>query len=177
MRIISGKYKGRRLNVPKKLPVRPTTDMAKEALFNILIHRFDFNDLSVLDLCSGTGNIAYEFSSRGAKNIVAVDKEFRCVKFIEQTASEFEMLIDAIKSDVFSFLERTPLTFDIVFADPPYAMPTEEFASIVQLIFDRKLLNSNGLVIIEHSKHTNLSNLENFDELKTYGGNCFSFFK
>ncbi len=177
MRIISGKYKGRRLNVPKKLPVRPTTDMAKEALFNILIHRYDFQDLSILDLCSGTGNIAYEFSSRGAKNIVAVDKEFRCVKFIEQTASEFEMSIDAIKSDVFSYLERTPQTFDIIFADPPYAMSTEEFASIVQFIFERKLLNPDGLLIIEHSKHTNLSNLENFDELKTYGGNCFSFFK
>ena len=177
MRIISGKYKGRRLNVPKKLPVRPTTDMAKEALFNILIHRYDFHDFSILDLCSGTGNIAYEFSSRGARNIVAVDKEFRCVKFIEQTASEFEMSIDAIKSDVFSYLERTPQTFDVIFADPPYAMPTDDFASIVQLIFERKLLNSNGLLIIEHSKHTNLSNLENFDELKTYGGNCFSFFK
>ena len=177
MRIISGKYKGRRLNIPKKLPVRPTTDMAKEALFNILIHRYDFHDFSILDLCSGTGNIAYEFSSRGARNIVAVDKEFRCVKFIEQTASEFEMSIDAIKSDLFSFLERTPLTFDIIFADPPYAMSTDELASIVKLIFERKLLNSNGLLIIEHSKHTNLSNLENFDELKTYGGNCFSFFK
>ena len=119
MRIISGKYKGRRLNIPKKLPVRPTTDMAKEALFNILIHRYDFHDFSILDLCSGTGNIAYEFSSRGARNIVAVDKEFRCVKFIEQTASEFEMSIDAIKSDLFSFFERTPLTFDIIFADHP----------------------------------------------------------
>ena len=177
MRIISGKYKGRRLNVPKKLPVRPTTDMAKEALFNILIHRYNFQDLMILDLCSGTGNIAYEFSSRGAKNVVAVDKEIRCVKFIEQTASNFEMSIDAIKGDVFSFLEHTSQKFDIVFADPPYALDSEEFERIAQIVFDIKLLNPEGLLIIEHSKHTNLSNLKNFDEVKTYGGNCFSFFK
>ena len=177
MRIISGTHKGRRLKIPKNLPVRPTTDMAKEALFNIIMHRFDFQELSVLDLFSGTGNIAYEFCSRGTSSVLAIDKEFRCTKFIEKTATEFEMPIDVRKSDVFSFLERTPQTFDIIFADPPYAMPTDDFASIVQLIFERKLLNSNGLLIIEHSKHTNLSNLENFDELKTYGGNCFSFFK
>lgn len=177
MRIISGKYKGRRLNIPKKLPVRPTTDMAKEALFNILIHRYDFPNLSVLDLYSGTGNIAYEFCSRGVQNALAVDKEFRCVKFIEHIASEFEMPLDVVKSDVFSFLERSPQTFDIIFADPPYAMPSIEFEKVVRLIFERKLLNSNGLLVIEHSKHTDLSDHENFDDVKTYGGNCFSFFR
>jgi 16S rRNA (guanine(966)-N(2))-methyltransferase RsmD len=177
MRIISGKYKGRRLNVPKKLPVRPTTDMAKEALFNILIHRYNFQNLSVLDLCSGTGNIAYEFCSRGVQSVHAVDKEFRCIKFIEQTASEFEMPIDAIKSDLFSFLERTPHNFDIIFVDPPYAMIEDEFLRIVQLVFEKTLLNPNGLLIVEHSKHTTLSAHKNFEEVKTYGANCFSFFK
>ncbi|MDC3275147.1 RsmD family RNA methyltransferase, partial [Flavobacteriaceae bacterium] len=119
MRIISGTYKGRRLKAPKNLPVRPTTDMAKEALFNILMHRYDFRDLSVLDLFSGTGNIAYEFCSRGTLSVLAVDKEFRCTKFIESTAAEFNMPIDVLKSDVFSFLERNTQTFDIIFADPP----------------------------------------------------------
>ncbi|MDG1778615.1 MAG: 16S rRNA (guanine(966)-N(2))-methyltransferase RsmD [Flavobacteriaceae bacterium] len=177
MRIISGIYKGRRLKVPKNLPVRPTTDMAKEALFNILMHRFDFQDLSVLDLFSGTGNIAYEFCSRGTPSVLAIDKEFRCTKFIETTATEFEMPIDVRKSDVFSFLERTTQSFDIIFADPPYAMEIENFESIVSLVFKKQRLNSDGLLIIEHSKHTDLSELTQFDEVKTYGGNCFSFFK
>ncbi len=177
MRIISGIHKGRRLKIPKNLPVRPTTDMAKEALFNILIHRFDFQELSVLDLFSGTGNIAYEFCSRGTPSVLAIDKEFRCTKFIEITATEFEMPIEVRKSDVFSFLERTPQSFDIIFADPPYAMELENFKSIVTLVFEKHLLKPDGLLIIEHSKHTNLSELTQFDEVKTYGGNCFSFFK
>lgn len=177
MRIISGTHKGRRLKIPKNLPVRPTTDMAKEALFNIIMHRFDFQELSVLDLFSGTGNIAYEFCSRGTSSVLAIDKEFRCTKFIEKTATEFEMPIDVRKSNVFSFLERTPQTFDIIFADPPYAMELENFKSIVTLVFEKHLLNPDGLLIIEHSKHTHLSELTQFDEVKTYGGNCFSFFR
>jgi len=177
MRIISGTHKGRRLKIPKNLPVRPTTDMAKEALFNILMHRYNFQELSVLDLFSGTGNIAYEFCSRGTPSVLAIDREFRCTKFIEKTASEFEMPIDVRKSDVFSFLEHTPQTFDIIFADPPYAMTNEEFAQLVQLVFERKCLNSEGLLIVEHSKQTKLHDLKNFDEVKTYGGNCFSFFR
>ena len=176
MRIISGIHKGRRLNVPKKLPVRPTTDIAKEALFNILAHRYDFQDLSVLDLFSGTGNITYEFCSRGVNNIWAVDKDFRCVKFIEQTAAQFEMSVNVLKSEVLTFLERTSSSFDIIFADPPYAMPIESFESIVTLVFEKQRLNPDGVMIIEHAKHTNLTDLEHFDEVKTYGGNCFSFF-
>ena len=177
MRIISGKYKGRRLKAPKNLPVRPTTDMAKEALFNILMHRYDFRDLSVLDLFSGTGNIAYEFCSRGTLSVLAVDKEFRCTKFIESTAAEFNMPIDVLKSDVFSFLERNTQTFDIIFADPPYALEIESFELISSLVFENKYLNNDGLLIIEHAKQTDLKDLNHFEELKTYGGNCFSFFR
>ena len=107
MRIISGQFKGRRISAPKKLPVRPTTDMAKEALFNILNNQYYFDDISVLDLFSGTGSISYEFASRGTKMITAVDEDFGCIKFINKTAEEFEMDIRTIKSDVFKFLEKS----------------------------------------------------------------------
>ncbi|WP_396179566.1 RsmD family RNA methyltransferase, partial [Flavobacterium sp.] len=98
MRIISGKYKGRRISPPKNLPVRPTTDMSKEALFNVLNNHFNFSGLKVLDLFAGTGNISYEFASRGCDNVIAVDGDFGCIKFIKQTAQEFDFTITAIKS-------------------------------------------------------------------------------
>ena len=106
MRIISGKYKGRRIAPPKGLPVRPTTDMSKEALFNVLNNYFNFSGLKVLDLFAGTGNISYEFASRGSDNITSVDGDFGCVKFIKQTADEFDFNIAGIKSDVFKFIEK-----------------------------------------------------------------------
>jgi 16S rRNA (guanine966-N2)-methyltransferase len=107
MRIISGKYKGKRLTAPKKLPVRPTTDMAKEALFNILNNRFYFDELKVLDLFSGTGNISFELASRGTEKITAVDSFPGCVRYISKTASELDFSINTIKSDVYKFLEGT----------------------------------------------------------------------
>ncbi|MFD2551050.1 RsmD family RNA methyltransferase [Bizionia sediminis] len=178
MRIISGQYKGRRLTAPKKLPVRPTTDMAKEALFNILNNRYYFDAVSVLDLFSGTGNISYEFASRGTEHITAVDTHHACVKFINQTASEFNMPIQVLKSDVFKYLESTNLPkFTIIFADPPYAFPLEDFSNIPALVFKNKLLENEGVLIIEHSKHTNLSYLEYYSYSKSYGGNVFSFFE
>ena len=130
MRIISGTYKGRRLTAPKKLPVRPTTDMAKEALFNILNNTFYFDDISVIDLFTGTGNICYEFASRGTKQIVAVDQDYGCIKFINKTSDEFEMGIQTIKSDVFKFLEITTLKATVIFADPPYEFTVEQFSRI-----------------------------------------------
>jgi 16S rRNA (guanine966-N2)-methyltransferase len=177
MRIISGTYKGRRINAPKKLPVRPTTDMAKEALFNIINNQYYFDDISVLDLFAGTGNISYEFASRGTTQITCVDADFGCIKFINETASDFKMSINTIKGDVFKFLEHTKLTSTIIFADPPYAFTKDQFAMLPKLVFLNNLLEENGLLIIEHSKHTNLSNLENFIYSKSYGGNMFSFFE
>ena len=104
MRIISGQYKGRRINAPKKLPVRPTTDMAKEALFNIINNLYYFDELSVLDLFSGTGNISYEFASRGTANITCVDSNYGCIKFIDKTSEDFEMGLNTIKNDVYKYL-------------------------------------------------------------------------
>lgn len=177
MRIISGKYKGRRITAPKNLPVRPTTDMAKESLFNILNNHFYFDGISVIDLFAGTGNISFEFASRGTKNIYAIDKHFGCTRFIHDTAKKFEFPINAYKSDVFKFLEKTPLTADIIFADPPYDFESEKFLQIVDLIFENNILNEEGLLIVEHSKHTDLSGHSNYQYSKKYGGNVFSFFE
>ncbi|RMZ51124.1 16S rRNA (guanine(966)-N(2))-methyltransferase RsmD [Flavobacteriaceae bacterium PRS1] len=177
MRIISGTFKGRRITAPKKLPVRPTTDMAKEALFNILNNYFYFDDISVIDLFAGTGSISYEFSSRGTKQITAVDQDYSCIKFINKTAEAFEMNIQTFKSDVFKFLEKTKLKATVIFADPPYSFTDEQFSKIPTLIFQNDLLEENGLLIVEHSKHTKLSHLENYSYSKHYGGNVFSFFK
>lgn len=177
MRIISGIYKSRKIVAPKNLPVRPTTDMAKESLFNILNNLFYFDDISVLDLFAGTGNISYEFASRGTEHITCVDQDFGCIKFINQTAEAFDMPIQTIKSDVFKFLEKSSLQTHIIFADPPYDFSDEQFAKIPELVFQNNLLLEEGLLIVEHSKHTNLSNLKNFSYSKSYGGNMFSFFE
>lgn len=177
MRIISGSHKGRRITAPNKLPVRPTTDMAKEALFNILNNRYYFEDISVLDLFSGTGNISYEFSSRGTENIVAVDSNFNCIKFINEISESLDMPINSIKSDVFTFLENSGDTYTIIFADPPYDISIEAFARIPELVFNKQLLEDEGLLIVEHSKHTDLSTLEHYSHSKSYGGNTFSFFE
>ena len=177
MRIISGLFKGRRVRAPKKLPSRPTTDMAKEGLFNILYNKYDFQDIEVLDLFSGTGNISYEFCSRGVKLIQSVDKDRRCVEFIKKTAKDLNMSIQAIEANVYSFLQKNNGTFDIIFADPPYKMELENFEKLIYLIFKNKIINKNGICIIEHSKYKDLSKIDNFKEIKCYSGNCFSFFK
>jgi 16S rRNA (guanine(966)-N(2))-methyltransferase RsmD len=177
VRIISGKYKGRRISAPKNLPVRPTTDMSKEALFNVINNHFDFDELNVLDLFSGTGNISYEFGSRGATPITSVDADFGCVKFIKQTAAEFELDITAIKSDVFKFLERHKGSFDLIFADPPYGIDQKEFEKLVLLVFEKDLLDDQGMMIVEHSKRTKLNHLIHFSFQKNYGGSVFSFFE
>lgn len=177
MRIISGHYKSRKIIAPKSLPVRPTTDMAKESLFNIINNLFYFDDISVLDLFAGTGNISYEFASRGTENITCVDQDYGCIKFINETSRSFNMSIQTIKSDVFKFLEKSTLQTNIIFADPPYDFSDDLFAKIPKLVFTNNLLLENGLLIVEHSKHTDLSQLNHYSYSKSYGGNMFSFFE
>ena len=176
IRIISGKYKGRRIQAPKKLPVRPTTDMAKEALFNILGNQYHFSSVSVLDLFSGTGNISYEFASRGTPSITAVDGHYACLQFISTTAQSFGFDIQTLKSDVFKYLERTHTTFDIVFADPPYDMSVPDFLKIIHLIFEGNSLSRDGTLIIEHRKHTVIDDSPYFIETRNYGSSAFSFY-
>ena len=177
MRIISGKYKGRRIFPPKGLPVRPTTDMSKEALFNVLNNHFSFEGLKVLDLFAGTGNISFEFASRGSTTITSVDPYFGCVKYIKHIADEYDINIAATKSDVFTFLERNKATYDIIFADPPYALDQKTFDKIVLTVFEKNTLQEDGMMIIEHSKYTKLDHLIHFSFKKSYGGSIFSFFE
>lgn len=177
MRIISGKFKGRRIFPPKGLPVRPTTDMSKEALFNVLNNHFSFEGLKILDLFAGTGNISYEFASRGSDNITSVDADFGCVKFIKQVAEEYDFNIAAMRSDVFKFLEKNNNSYDIIFADPPYALDQATFDKIVLLVFEQELLREDGMMVIEHSKYTKLDHLIHFSFKKSYGGSIFSFFE
>ena len=177
MRIISGKYKGRRISPPKGLPVRPTTDMSKEALFNVLNNHFNFEGLKVLDLFAGTGNISYEFASRGCTPITSVDGDFGCVKFIKQVATEYDFNIAATKSDVYSYLEKCKTSYDIIFADPPYGFEQKTFERIIELVFERELLNADGMMVIEHSKYTKLNHMIHFSFQKSYGGSIFSFFE
>ena len=177
MRIISGKYKSRRINAPKNLPTRPTTDIAKEALFNVLNNNYYFEDISVLDLFAGIGSISLEFASRGTTQIMGVDKHYGCVKFIEAIAKELDADIHVIKSDVFKFLEKSSLKVDVIFADPPYDFSDDQFLTISTLVFEKEILNEDGMLIIEHSKHTDLSSHPHFTYLKKYGGSVFSFFE
>jgi len=177
MRIISGKHKGRNLIAPKNLPVRPTKDMAKEALFNILNNSYYFPDLRVIDLFAGTGNISYEFASRGVENILAVDVDMGCINYIDKVSNQLELGIKTLKSDVFSFLTKGTEKFDIIFADPFYSMDLADFAKIPELVFNKEMLLEDGVLIIEHSKRTNLEHLPHFDRSRKYGGSMFSFFK
>ena len=177
MRIISGKYKGKRLQAPKKLPVRPTTDMAKEGLFNILNHHYVFSQVTLLDLFAGTGNISYEFASRGSEQITAVDAHYACVGYIKSVAEELDFTIETIKSDVYHYLKKVKRKSDIIFADPPYDFTVEQFINIATLVFENELLNDDGVLIIEHSKHTKLEDASHFSHSRKYGGSVFSFFE
>jgi 16S rRNA (guanine(966)-N(2))-methyltransferase RsmD len=176
MRIISGKYKGRRITAPQNLPIRPTTDMAKESLFNILNNQFHFSSVQVLDLCAGMGNISYEFASRGAQQIISVDENAGCVNFMKKISAELDFPITTIKADIFKYLGNTSQQFDIIFADPPYAFEQSQFDTIVSLVFQKELLKEEGVLIIEHSKNTDFSNHPNFINIRKYGGSHFSFF-
>ncbi|MDX1602980.1 MAG: RsmD family RNA methyltransferase [Salinimicrobium sediminis] len=176
MRIVSGIHKGKRITAPKKLPVRPTTDFAKEALFNILNNQYHFSALKVIDLFSGTGNIAYEFASRGAQEIIAVDAHFECVKFINKISEEMNMPIRTVKSDAFKFLNATGETAHIIFADPPYNFEVDVLKDLAEITFSRNLLEDGGSLIIEHSKKIDLSHLPHFSEVRKYGNSVFSFF-
>ena len=177
MRIISGKYRGKKITPPKNFPSRPTTDSAKEGLFNILENRVEWDSLEVLDLFAGTGNIGYEFGSRGNTRVIAVDADYGCISFIRKTATELELDITPIKSDAFSYLERCNTTFDIIFADPPYDLSQENFEKIATQSFQNNILDEEGMLIIEHSKHTKLDHVINFSFSKHYGGTTFSFFQ
>ncbi len=175
MRIISGKFKGRHINTPKNLPVRPTTDFAKTGLFNIINNNFHVEDLKVLDLFTGTGNISYEFVSRGCPNITCVDLNFQCVRFVQESLNGLSAPhAKVIKYDVFKFLKVCNETYDFIFADPPYDL--EEAKTIPDLIFEKKIVNPNGWFVLEHSSDIHFAEHPNLKEERDYGKVAFSIF-
>jgi 16S rRNA (guanine(966)-N(2))-methyltransferase RsmD len=176
MRIIGGKYKGRIFRPNKKFKARPTTDIAREGLFNILENRYDFSNKTVLDLFSGTGSIGYEFLSRGSQHVTFVEKNYQHYSFILNVIKLLGIENASVfKVDVFKFLIRHHLNYNIIFADPPFDMPT--FADVPDAVFYANILKDQGLFIIEHPKEHDFSQHQYFKELRNYGKVNFSFFE
>jgi 16S rRNA (guanine966-N2)-methyltransferase len=178
MRIIGGRLRGLRLNPPANLPVRPTTDLSKEALFNILVNRLDLEGIDVLDLFSGTGNISLEFASRGAASVTSVDASYGCVSYLKNTAKQHGLdAIKTFKADVFKYLSQPgDRQYDVIFADAPFDHP--KLPRIPPLVFEQNLLkDTGGLLIVEHPSMISLAHHEGFTEHRKYGYSSFSFFE
>lgn len=176
MRIIGGTHRGKQLQAPKNLPVRPTTDFAKEGLFNILNNHLDFENLTVLDLFCGTGNITFEFASRGACKIVAIDKHSPCLHFVRDTSKALGLkVVCTERADAFTYLEKANTPYDVIFADPPYELAN--IPRIHDLVFGNELLTAEGILIIEHGSKLILNDKPFYKETRNYGNVHFSFFK
>jgi len=176
VRIISGIFKGRIINAPGNLPSRPTTDFAKTGLFNILNSRYLFEQLTVLDLFAGTGNISYEFCSRKCISVTAVEENFECVKFIRKIFSDLKTEnAFVIRADVFEYLKKTSrAAADIIFADPPFEL--KNYDELIDLIFENKLLKEKGIFILEHQSKNHFTESKHFMEERKYGNVSFTFF-
>ncbi|MEO7314959.1 MAG: RsmD family RNA methyltransferase [Ginsengibacter sp.] len=177
MRIISGKYGGRKIHPPSKMPyTRPTTDIAKEGLFNILGNNLNFEGIKTLDIFGGTGSISYELASRGAADLTIVEKDSKMYEFIKTTSIALEIEnFHVIKSDVFKFLESCSDKYDFIFAGPPYALKTIDDLPVV--IFEKELLLENGWFILEHTPANNYEDMPYFKTVRNYGTTLFSIFK
>lgn len=175
MRIISGQFKGRRFEPPINITARPTTDFAKEGLFNVLVNSINFEESNALDLFSGTGSISYELISRGCPNVTAVEMSIKHISFIHKVINQLNIdNLHILQTDVFRFIENTSQTFDLIFADPPYQL--ENINAIPDLIFKNHLLKEDGLLVVEHGKTTNFEKNEYFLQERNYGNVHFSFF-
>ena len=176
MRIIQGQQKNRRFTMPKNLKIRPTTDLAKESLFNILENMYTLNNLEILGLFSGSGNITYEFCSRGS-NVTSVEINKKCINFIKKTSKDLEVQNIIIHKDCLRFLKTCSSQYDIIFADPPFNSSKEIYSDLIKIIFGKDLIKKNGILIIEHSSFLNFKMLEQFLKTKKYGDVNFSFLK
>ncbi len=175
MRIIAGKYKRRRILPPKNLPVRPTTDRAREGLFNILNNLLDFSEVRALDLFAGTGAISFELVSRGCPNVTAVDRNRHCTEWISKAARNFGTgNIKVRQADMFRFVKQNPGKYDLVFADPPYHL--ENIPAISQQVFENNLLETDGWLVVEHPANIDFSGQPWFHSHRKYGRVNFSFF-
>lgn len=174
MRIISGNHRGRHINPPQGFTARPTTDMAKEALFNILQNKYDLEEVVVLDLFAGTGSISYEFASRGSQTITAVEMDYKSAAFIQKTAEELKFPIKCTRANVFTFIKTCHTNYDVIFADPPYDLPNA--STIPGLLIEKGMLKEGGMLIFEHSSKFSFSDVPFYTETRNYGKVHFSFF-
>lgn len=179
MRIISGRFRGKKITAPSNLPVRPTTDFAKEALFNVLNNHYDFDEISVLDLFSGIGSISLEFASRGSQRIVSVDQDAGCIKFLTETLNSMELndTVSVVRNDVFQFLNRNSYgNFDVIFADPPFVFEQEDYEKIISSVKENEWLKPEGELVLEHSSHIKFEEHPHLIQTRKYGNVNFSFF-
>lgn len=180
-RIISGTWKGKKIAAPKNFEVRPTTDFAKEALFSILEHRFDVEYLSILDLFAGIGSISLEFASRGCKDITALEMNPKHAGFINTTAKDlgFDGQINLQRGNVFDWLKKSKnhgKTYDIVFADPPFDLPENDYNQLISLVLSPEILKENGTFILEHQSRFKIEH-PLLQDTRKYGNVSFSFFQ
>lgn len=176
MRIISGKFKARRIDVPHNITARPTTDFAKEGLFNLLNNHIDFEGIDVLDLFAGTGNIGLEFVSREVRSVICVEQSGKHVAFIHKVCKLLNIdNLTPIKGDVFKYISSTKIKFDLVFADPPYDLG--KLGEMPTLILKNELLKPDGIFVLEHSVKDDFESHPHFDFHRKYGNVHFSFFK
>jgi len=176
MRIISGLHGGRRINPPSKMPyTRPTTDIAKEGLFNIIQNNLDIESLIVLDLFGGTGCISYELASRGAADVTIVEKDNHMYDFIKKTSQDLSFPnFKVVKSDVFKFMDSTTGQYDFIFAGPPYALATID--DLPKKVFEKKLLKPGGWFVLEHTPRNNYKKFPHYKSERNYGTTIFSIF-
>lgn len=176
MRIISGDLGGRRINPPAKMPyTRPTTDIAKEGLFNILQNQLGFEDLKTLDLFGGTGSISYELASRGVPDLTIVEKDSQMFSFIKKTSEELGLKnFKVVRSDVFRFMDQCREKFDFIFAGPPYAL--QNIDDLPKLVFEKELLKADGWFILEHTPRNHYEDFPFFKSARNYGTTVFSIF-
>lgn len=177
MRIISGKLRGKRFDTPKSFKSRPTTDMAKESLFNILMNYYSsFEELEILDLYAGTGSISYEFASRGCNSVSAVELYSKNSAYIKSMTTKLgiEKQVKVYTKDVFRFAEQIGKRYDLIFADPPYDLPN--LNDIPDQVFDNNILTDDGLFVLEHGPTQDFSNHKYFSSLRKYGKVHFSIF-
>jgi len=177
MRIISGQLGGRRIHPPKNMQARPTTDLAKEGLFNTLRSMLDFEDCNCLELFAGTGSISFELISRGAQHATLIEKDPLLISFIKKTAQAFkiEAQIQVLPANALQWILTGSATYKLIFVDPPYAIP--EMKQLPDMILNANLLDKEGLLILEHTLNVNFENHPNFTKQKKFGTTFFSFFK
>jgi 16S rRNA (guanine(966)-N(2))-methyltransferase RsmD len=182
MRIITGRYKGRHFDIPRSFKARPTTDFAKENIFNVLVQYVDFEGATALDLFSGTGSISLELLSRGCRQVVSVELDRDHHRFIRECIAKLEnhqdrstSNVQCIRGDVFRFLKSCRQQYDLIFADPPYAL--KELASLPDIIMERGLLKDGGIFVLEHGKDHDFSQHPHFREHRQYGSVNFTLFQ